>query len=87
MNTNFRKDTLFNYIFNSNKPINLDAVVYEYGNDPEYLIHRADDGFYYLYNKDGSKNNSMDVALKVFNSIVLLVYDEGSECEFIQVAF
>ena len=87
MNTNFRKDTLFNYIFNSNKPIKLDAVIYEYGKDPQYLVHRAKDGSYSLYNMDGSKNKSIEVALKVFNSIVLCAYDEGTECEFIQVEF
>lgn len=87
MNTNFRKDTLFNYIFNSNKTIKLDAVIYEYGKDTQYLVHRANDGSYCLYNMDGSKNKSINVALKVFNSIVLCAYDEGTECEFIQVEF
>ena len=87
MKTNFRKGTLFNYIFNSNKPIKLDAVIYEYGKDPQYLVHKANDGSYSLYNMDGSKNKSLDIALKVFNSIVLCAYDEGTECEFIQVEF
>ena len=87
MNTNFRENTLFNYIFNSNKPIKLDAVIYEYGKNPQYLVHRANDGSYSLYNMDGSKNKSIEVALKVFNSIVLCAYDEGTECEFIQVIF
>ena len=87
MTTNFRKETLFNYIFNSNKTIKLDAVIYEYGKDPQYLIHRANDGSYSLCNMDGSKNNSFDIALKVFNSIVLCAYEEGTECEFIQVVF
>lgn len=87
MKTNLKKETLFNYIFNSNKPIKLDAIIYEYGKDPQYLIHRANDGSYYLYNMDGSKNYSIDVALKVFNSIVLCAYEEGTDCEFIQVVF
>ena len=87
MNTNFRKDTLFNYIFNSNKPIKLYAVIYEYWKKTQYLVHRANDGSYSLYNMDGTKNKSLDVALKVFNSIVLCAYDEGTECEFIQVVF
>ena len=87
MKTNYRKDSLFNYIFFFFKTIKLDAVIYEYGKDPQYLVHRANDGSYSIHNMDGSKNNSFDIALKVFNSIVLCAYDEGTECEFIQVIF